>query len=149
MKQALFYKKEGDSLKCELCPHNCLIKDLKKGICGVRKNIKGKLYSLVYNKPCAMHVDAIEKKPLYHFLPNSKVYSIGTVGCNLNCDFCQNYKISRANPEDHDFQEVKSEEIVKLAINNKCKSIAYTYTEPTVFLEYVLEKAKISKKNKL
>lgn len=149
MKQALFYKKEGDSIQCELCPHNCIIKQDKKGICGVRKNIKGKLFSLSYGKPCAMHVDAIEKKPLYHFLPNSKTYSIGTVGCNLNCDFCQNYQISRANPEDHDFQEVKPEQIVKLAINNKCNSISYTYTEPTIFYEYVLETAKLAKKKNI
>jgi len=149
MKQALFYKKEGDSVKCELCPHNCIINQNKKGICGVRKNIKGKLYSLVYGKPCAMNVDAIEKKPLYHFLPNSKVYSIGTVGCNLTCDFCQNYKISRAKPENHEFQEVKPEQIIKLAIDNNCKSIAYTYTDPTIFIEYVLETAKIAKKKNI
>jgi len=149
MKQALFCKKESDSVKCELCPHNCMIKQDKKGICGVRKNIKGKLYSLSYGKPCAMHIDAVEKKPLYHFLPNSKIYSIGTVGCNLTCDSCQNYQISRAHPEDHDFQEVKPEQIVRLAVKNNCNSIAYTYTEPTIFIEYALEIAKLAKKNQL
>lgn len=149
MKEALFYKKEGDSIKCELCPRNCTIKENKKGWCSVRKNIKNKLYSLVYNKPCAMHVDDISKKPLYHFQPGSKSFSIGTVGCNLGCEFCQNYTIARALPEEHDFQEVKPEEVVKLAIKNNCSSIAYTYTEPGIFLEYVLDTAKLAKKSNI
>ncbi|MBL7148055.1 MAG: AmmeMemoRadiSam system radical SAM enzyme [Nanoarchaeota archaeon] len=149
MKEALFYKKEGDSIKCQLCPRNCIIKENKRGWCGVRKNTKGKLYSLVYNKPCAMHVDSIEKKPLYHFLPGSKAFSIGTVGCNLGCEFCQNYNIARALPEEHDFQEVKPEEVVDLAIKNNCKSIAYTYNDFTVFYEYTLDISKLAKKNNI
>lgn len=149
MKEALFYKKENNSIKCELCPRSCIIKENQKGWCGTRKNIKGKLYSLVYEKPCAMHVDAIEKKPLYHFLPGSKAFSIGTVGCNLGCEFCQNHSIARAHPEEHDFQEVKPDDVLKLAVTNKCSSIAYTYTEPTVFYEYALDIAKLAKKNNL
>ncbi len=147
MKEAMFYKKlKEKKVQCNLCPHNCVIEEDSRGKCGVRKNENGKLYSLVYNKPCAIQVDPIEKKPLYHFLPGSKALSIGTVGCNLSCIFCQNYHISKADPEKYQVNEVDAEQIVKLAEENNCKSIAYTYTEPTIFIEYVLEIAKLARK---
>jgi len=147
MKEAMFYKKLKDKkVQCNLCPHNCTINEDDTGKCNVRKNIKGKLYSLVYNKPCAIQVENIEKKPLYHFLPGSKVLSIGTFGCQLDCWNCQNNNISQANPEKYQINEVSAEEIVKLSEENNCKSIAYTYTEFTVFYEYALDIAKLAKK---
>ncbi|MCP3682719.1 MAG: AmmeMemoRadiSam system radical SAM enzyme [bacterium] len=145
MKEALYWKKEGKSVRCELCPHNCLIKEDGKGFCGARKNIKGKLFSLVYANPSSLAVDPIEKKPLYHFLPNSKSFSIGTFGCNLLCLHCQNYEISREDPEKHS-ADVSPARIVELAINEGCKSISYTYNEPTIFFEYMIDTAKLAKR---
>ncbi|MDD5253544.1 MAG: AmmeMemoRadiSam system radical SAM enzyme [Candidatus Nanoarchaeia archaeon] len=148
MKQALFYtKKENNKVQCNLCPNNCLIPENKIGSCRVRKNIKGILYSLVYAKPASINVDPIEKKPLYHFLPGTKVLSFGTFGCNFHCLNCQNYNISQNLVED--IPEVKPEEIIKLAKKYKTPSIAYTYTEPTIFYEYMLDTAKLAKKNKI
>jgi pyruvate formate lyase activating enzyme len=155
MKEAKYYQKLDDSsLNCVLCPRNCLIKPDCFGVCGVRKNIKGKLFSIVYGRPCAMHVDPIEKKPLYHFLPGSKTFSIATFGCNFFCDFCQNWEISQKRGEilekDHSFKKLFSpEEIVRLAKLSGSDSISYTYTEPTVFFEYMLDIAKLAKKSGL
>ena len=143
MQEALFYeKKEDQQLQCHLCPRNCLILEGKTGFCRVRKNTKGKLYSLVYAKPCSTHIDPVEKKPLYHFLPGSDTFSIGTVGCNLTCKHCQNWQISQAKPIDE--EEVTPEQINEEAIKS-CQSISYTYTEPTIFYEYVLATAKLTK----
>jgi len=150
MKEALFYKKLKDNdVQCTLCPNFCVIKDNKTGGCRVRKNIKGKLYSLVYSHPCSVAVDPIEKKPLYHFLPGTKAFSVGTFGCNLHCSFCQNYSISQAEFDESSHYNLEPEEIVNEAIKNKCKTIAYTYNEPTVFYEYMLEIAKLAKKKGL
>lgn len=147
-KEALLYEKAGDSdVHCFLCNHHCRIQDGKFGICGVRQNISGVLYTLVYGRPVAMHVDPIEKKPLYQFLPGSRSFSVATVGCNFRCGFCQNWEISQADamvlasPEDF----VSCEEVVALALKNGCQSISYTYTEPTVFFEYVLDTAKLAR----
>lgn len=149
MKEALYYKKLTDKkVKCILCPHFCLLTENKKGLCRVRKNINGKLYSLVYNKPCAVHIDPIEKKPLFHFLPSSKSLSISTYGCNLFCLNCQNFEISKEFKE-IDLKDVPPKEIIDLAIKNNCKSISYTYTEPTIFYEYMIDVAKLAKKSKL
>ena len=128
-------------IQCHLCPHNCILADQKIGICRVRQNIKGKLYSLVYAKPVSTHVDPIEKKPLFHFLPGTESYSMGTVGCNLRCSHCQNWEISQTGPADFPAPEVKPEQIVKMAKDSGCPSISYTYTEPTIFYEYVIETA--------
>lgn len=148
MKEARWYSKLNDkNVQCKLCPHFCLIKDNELGKCLVRKNLKGKLYSLVYNKPIATAMDPIEKKPLYHFLPGSKVFSLGTVGCNFKCQFCQNWQLSRS--KDVAVKTLTPEEVVKSAIKNKCKSIAYTYNDPVVFLEYVIDIAELAKKKKL
>jgi len=149
MKEALYWKKFDDKIKCELCPKFCVVEDNEIGNCGVRKNIKGKLYSLVYGKPASVAIDAIEKKPLYHFLPGSLTYSIGTVGCNLHCSYCQNWEISQAKFENVRHTDLIPEKVVENAILNNCKSIAYTYSEPIIFLEYVLDTAKIAKKNGL
>jgi len=150
MKLAELYKKEKDKVRCLACSHKCLISKDKTGICGVRKNIENKLYLLVYGKIAAMNVDPIEKKPLYHFLPGTKSFSIGTVGCNFKCDFCQNFEISQASKQGNIFgEEIQPEEIVKRAIQTKCKSISYTYNEPAIFIEFVKDVAKLAKEKKL
>jgi pyruvate formate lyase activating enzyme len=147
MKEAMHWKAlNGGKIKCGLCPRYCLIKEGCVGNCGVRKNIKGKLFSLVYGKVCSAGVDPIEKKPLFHFLPGSRSFSIATAGCNLHCLHCQNWGISQASPEDVPGEKMEPEEIVRGAVSKGCKSISYTYTEPTVFYEYVLDTAKIARK---
>jgi len=145
MKEALFYKVLKDNkVQCELCPHKCTIPEEKSGFCKVRQNIKGKLFSLVYGKSIATSIDPIEKKPLYHFLPGSFSMSVATVGCNLKCEHCQNWEISQ--PREIIGENIEPKEIVKLALENECKSISYTYTEPTIFYEYMIETAKLAKK---
>jgi pyruvate formate lyase activating enzyme len=148
MREALFYKKvEGEKVKCVLCPHNCLIADGKFGFCRARKNIGGELYSMVYGRPASVHVDPVEKKPLFHFLPGSTALSFGTTGCNFSCDNCQNFEISQSYPEESpNVEEVSPERIVELSLRYGCRSIAYTYNEPTVFYEYMLDTARIAKK---
>ena len=147
MKEALYYKKKGKGIvQCHLCPWNCVIADGKRGVCKVRENQKGKLYSLVYAKPCSIAVDPIEKKPLFHFMPGHSSYSIGTVGCNLHCKFCQNWTTSQASPESFMVYETPPEKVVEEALANGCKSIAYTYNEPIIFYEYVWDTAKLARK---
>lgn len=150
MREAMFYEKLDDKMvKCNLCSHRCSrIADSKKGICGVRENKNGKLYSLVYGKVAARSVDPIEKKPLFHFLPGSRSYSIATVGCNFRCGNCQNFDISQLPKERKIIvgQEVSPEEIVSAAKRNNCASIAYTYSEPTIFFEYAYDTAKLASK---
>ena len=144
MKEALFYSKEENNLvRCGLCRFKCRIIDGGRGICKVRENQGGTLYSLVYGKLIAEHVDPIEKKPLFHVLPGSRSYSIATQGCNFHCLHCQNYTISQVR-QDIPIQgtQRKPEEIVKAAISNDCRSISYTYTEPTVFYEFALDTAR-------
>lgn len=148
IKEAMFYEKLGEnSVHCYLCNHNCRINEEKRGICSVRENLKGTLYSLVYGKLIAAHVDPIEKKPLFHFLPGSHAYSIATVGCNFRCLNCQNYDISQAPKPQNPVlgEETSPEEIVRAAKLYKCESIAYTYTEPTIFFEYAYDIAKLAK----
>ncbi len=150
LKEAMFYETLEDELvNCNLCSHRCRkIADSKKGICGVRENRDGKLYSLVYGKAVARSIDPIEKKPLFNFLPGSRSYSIATVGCNFRCDNCQNYDISQI-PKERGIivgQDVSPEEIVSAAKVNNCESIAYTYSEPTIFFEYAYDIAKLAKK---
>lgn len=152
MKEALFYHKLPSSkVKCELCPHYCLISAGRRGICGVRENRGGILCSLVYGKIIASHVDPIEKKPLFHFLPGSASYSIATEGCNLRCSFCQNWEISQLPRERKEImgEETSPETIVAEALRHSCQSISYTYTEPTIFFEYALDCAKIAQKKGL
>jgi len=149
MKEALYYSKLKDKLvKCELCPRLCVIKPGSRGLCGVRQNTGGKLFSIAYARPCAVHVDPIEKKPLYHFMPGARAFSIATIGCNFFCRFCQNWQISQARAEaiSENFDEVTPEEVVELCKKEKCSIISYTYTEPTIFYEYMLDTAKIAKK---
>ncbi|MEM1577849.1 MAG: AmmeMemoRadiSam system radical SAM enzyme [Candidatus Pacearchaeota archaeon] len=152
MKEALFYKKlKNKIVKCELCPNFCIIADGKTGKCRVRKNFNGKLFSLVYGKPCSIAIDPIEKKPLYHFFPGNKTLSIATFGCNLFCLHCQNYEISHefSNADISEISFIEPEKIVEEAENRNIKIISYTYTEPTIFYEYMLDISKIAKKKKI
>lgn len=151
MKEALYWKTldvKEKTLQCTLCPHYCMLKDGEIGKCNVRKNEGGTLFSLVYGKPVSLNVDPIEKKPLFHFLPKSKAFSLGTYGCNFDCKNCQNYDIARGIP-DEDIPSVSPKEVVQMAVESRCESIAYTYTEPTIFYEYVLDIAKLARKEGL
>lgn len=147
MKEAMFYKKiDEKSVRCNLCSHNCVITESRRGICGVRENKEGVLYTLVYGKAVAQAVDPIEKKPLFHFYPGSRAYSVATVGCNFRCLNCQNLDISQMPREYGRIigEDISPEEIVEQAKRYNCRIIAYTYTEPTIFFEYAYETAKIA-----
>ncbi|MBW2109168.1 MAG: AmmeMemoRadiSam system radical SAM enzyme, partial [Deltaproteobacteria bacterium] len=146
--EALLYEKLSDAkVKCNLCSHRCVVKEGKRGRCGVRENRRGVLETLVYGRLIAQHVDPIEKKPLFHVAPGSLSYSIATVGCNFRCRFCQNADIAQL-PTDRGGlilgDVVRPEEVVEAAVRADCKSIAYTYTEPTVFFEYALDTARLA-----
>ena len=148
-KKALLYEKlDGSEVRCRLCAHECIINEGKYGFCGVRKNEKGSLFTLVYGEVIASHVDPIEKKPLYHFFPGSLAYSIATIGCNFKCGFCQNWQISQASKTEgsREAYELKPEEVVREAKKARCASISYTYTEPTIFFEYAYDTARLAKK---
>ncbi len=148
MIKALFWENQGSekTVKCLLCPRLCIIPEGKRGNCGARENINGMLYSIVYGKACAAAVDPVEKKPLFHFLPGSSAFSIGTAGCNLHCKFCQNWETSQAKPEDVFSEDLPPAEVVRLAKSSGCRSIAYTYNEPVVFYEYAVDTAKLAAK---
>ena len=126
---------DKDSITCLLCKHYCTLKKDRHGICGINYNIDSKLLNTTYSHPSVMHIDPIEKKPLYHFLPSSKSLSIGTVGCNFRCPFCQNYTISQTSTVDESVVYTP-EDIVRLAVENKTQSISYTYNEPTIWYPY-------------
>lgn len=153
MKEAVLYKKlKEEKVQCLACAHKCFIDNGNVGICGVRENSDGKLFLIVYGKIAAVHVDPIEKKPLYHFLSGTKVFSIGTVGCNFKCDFCQNWDISQVSKgkRAHIFgNEMSPEEVVEQALKTGCKSIAYTYNEPAIFIEFVKDCAVLARKKGL
>jgi len=153
LREAMFYTKlDNKMVNCSLCSHRCSrIACSKRGLCGVRENIDGKLYSLVYGRLVARSVDPIEKKPLFQFLPGSLSYSIATVGCNFRCDNCQNFDISQL-PKERGIiigTVTSPEEVVLAAKRNNCQSIAYTYSEPTIFFEYALDVAKLAKQEGL
>ncbi len=145
MKEAMLYEKLSEGkVKCNLCNHRCTIKDGSYGICGVRQNVDGSLFSLVYDRIISSHIDPIEKKPLFQFYPGSTAYSIATVGCNFTCKHCQNSDISQLPREKKGYivgEKMGPEEIVREAHSSGCKSIAYTYTEPTIFFELAYETA--------
>lgn len=147
MKEAMLYEKLGDDkVRCNLCAFHCVIANGKKGICQVRENQDGKLYTLVYGRTITQHVDPIEKKPLFHFYPGSIAYSIATPGCNFRCRWCQNWEISQAPRRQHLImgKEASPEQIVAAAKRAGCRTIAYTYTEPTVFFEYSYNTARLA-----
>ncbi len=137
---------ENGWVECNLCERRCRIPPGGRGVCLVRENRDGKLYTLVYGKPVSMHMDPIEKKPLFHFFPGSWILSYATVGCNFKCKFCQNWEISQARPEDFDLPEVSPERMVWLAEREGSIGIAHTYTEPTVFYEYARDIGLLARK---
>lgn len=150
-KEALFYKKLNNrAVQCQLCPRFCAIPDGKRGYCRIRENNEGVLYTLSFAKPVSLNeLDPIEKKPLFHFFPGEKTFSLSTAGCNLNCKFCQNWEISQKAPEEVEFVYLAPEELIDKVKASGLDIIAYTYTEPTIFYEYMLETAKLAKSNGL
>lgn len=147
MQAYLYTSGENKAVRCQLCNHFCAIKAGRRGLCAVRENRDGTLHTLVYGKLIAGHVDPIEKKPLYHFMPGSQSYSIATVGCNFRCRFCQNSDIAQM-PADHNGKilgdEVTPGKVVATARQSDCRSISYTYTEPTIFFEFAYDTAKLA-----
>jgi len=149
-KEASFWSKLEDSaVQCSLCAHNCRIKEGKTGFCGVRKNENGRLSSFIYGSCSSMAVDPVEKKPFYHFYPGSKVFSVGTVGCNFKCLHCQNHDISTADTSFPSIRDISPEESVRLAKEDDCQGIAFTYNEPSIWYEFTLDSARLAKKNGL
>ncbi len=152
LKEAVLWEAGQDKkVRCKLCSHRCVIGDGKLGFCCVRRNIDGVLYSLNYYKVCSANPDPIEKKPLFHFQPGTSSFSIAAMGCNFRCDFCQNWQISQAAIEDGqiDGQPISPQQIVSAAVRTGCKSIAYTYTEPTVFMELCSDCGRLAKQKHL
>ncbi|MCP4373760.1 MAG: AmmeMemoRadiSam system radical SAM enzyme [Deltaproteobacteria bacterium] len=149
--EGYFYKKPAGSSKvvCGICPNRCSLSPGDRSVCRSRVNINGILYSLAYGNPCALHVDPIEKKPLYHFKPRSKAFSMATTGCNFRCLNCQNWEISQVKPIEVRHQELFPPDVIKATIQSGCKSIAYTYSEPTTFFEYMIDTARLAKENSL
>lgn len=151
LKEGRLYVADGEAVVCSLCAHRCRIPAGRTGICGVRENRAGRLYALSYGKVSAAHVDPVEKKPLFHFLPGTLTYSIATVGCNFTCLHCQNYSLSQAGRQieriGHQYREPA--EIVESALRCGCRSISYTYSEPTVFFEFAYDCALIARERGL
>lgn len=146
-KEAMWYEKlSNKSVQCKLCFRKCTILSGGRGFCGVRENRNGVLYSLIYGRPCAVHIDPIEKEPVLHFYPGTEILCIATAGCNFKCKFCQNWHISHMRPDDIEYQSLTPVEVVELAKKYKCIGISHTYTEPTVFYEYIFEIAKLAQK---
>jgi len=156
MKEALLYKKlKNNQVQCQVCNHHCTILAGQRGTCGVRENKDGKLYLLVYGKAISEAIDPIEKKPFFHFLPGTPSLSIATVGCNFRCDNCQNWQISQASKQvgytdlKIEGEELLPKKVVSDAKENNCQSIAYTYTEPTIWMDYALACMKLAKKENI
>ena len=144
--EAMFWEPLADSrVKCTLCPRGCEVADVERGYCGVRENQGGAYQTLVYGALCSANVDPIEKKPLFHYLPGTEAFSIATAGCNIECKFCQNWQISQYRPEQVESVLVKPEELVATAAARKCPTIAYTYSEPVVYYEYMHDAASIGR----
>ncbi|MDD1770576.1 MAG: AmmeMemoRadiSam system radical SAM enzyme [Methanomassiliicoccales archaeon] len=143
--EARFWKVEGDRAACYLCPHHCKIAEGKVGVCGVRQNIGGRLYSLIYGRASSINVDPIEKKPLFHFLPGEGILSLGSVGCNLHCLHCQNFTISQAKTQESFLESMAPEDVSRLATSSGCRAIAFTYNEPTIWHEFTYDACKIAK----
>ena len=142
-----YYKKSDDGrIECQLCPHHCRMADGKTGLCRSRKNKGGVLVSEVYGKPCSLAIDPIEKKPLYHFHPGTTCLSMACTGCNFRCLNCQNYEISQVQPSEVDHYDLSPEAVVELCLKHHCPGIAYTYTEPLTYLEYITDTARLAHK---
>lgn len=149
-REARYYKKlDNKKVECALCPRKCRVGNRERGYCGVRENRDGRYYTLVYGNPCAVHVDPIEKKPFFHFLPGSDAFSLATAGCNLNCRYCQNWDISQSRPENVPCLSLSPKEAVAAAKGEHAASIVGTYSEPTIFFEYMLDIAKEARRQGL
>jgi pyruvate formate lyase activating enzyme len=145
-REAMFYEKiDKDTIRCQLCPRQCTLKNGMYGFCRARKPEGGKQYTLAYANPSAVHIDPIEKKPLFHFLPATSAFSIATAGCNFRCKYCQNWEISQFTPEETVNYSLPPDEAVNNAVEHGCSTIAYTYSEPSIFYEYMLDTAKIAR----
>ena len=143
-KLSKYYIETPRGAKCLICPNECVIKEGDLGDCRSRVNYRGKIYSIGYGNPCSLHVDPIEKKPLYHFLPESNTFSLAVAGCNLACLNCQNWQISQVSPRETRNYDLMPAEVYKQAEYYQCQSIAYTYSEPIAFYEYFLDSSKIA-----
>lgn len=142
VKEAMYFKKlDTKRIQCDLCPQECKVADLERGTCGVRENRGGTYYTLVHSRPCTMHIDPIEKKPLFHYLPGTVAFSMATAGCNIECKFCQNWEISQFRPEQVNSVYMPPDQVALLARKNNCPTIAYTYSEPVIYYEYVYDTA--------
>ena len=140
--EAKFYEKlQTKKIKCKLCPRECTVGDRERGYCGVRENRGGTYYSIVHSRVCTAHVDPIEKKPLFHYLPGTLAFSLATAGCNVNCKFCQNWDISQVRPEQVPADYAPPKTVAELAKQYRCPTIAYTYSEPVIFSEYLMDTA--------
>ena len=144
-REAYHYIKIKDTIRCQLCPNNCVLRNGDRSICHTRLNIDNVLYTNAYGNPNTVNIDPIEKKPLFHFLPGTKAYSIATAGCNLACLNCQNWEISQVSPEDTNNYDLFPERVVEEAVKNNTKSIAYTYSEPTAFYDYMFDTSMLAR----
>jgi len=148
-KEGLYWSPTPRGTKCLICPNECVIKEGETSVCHNRVNHEGKLYSIAYGNPCAVNIDPIEKKPLNHFLPGSKAFSIGTAGCNLACMNCQNWTISQVSPKETRNYDLMPDQVIAQTISAKCQSVAYTYSEPISFYEYTLDTARLARQQGL
>ncbi|NOZ45699.1 MAG: AmmeMemoRadiSam system radical SAM enzyme [Chlorobi bacterium] len=148
-KEGDFYTETPRGIKCLICPNECTLKLNEVSVCHNRINIDNKIYTMAYGNPCAAHVDPVEKKPLYHFLPSSKAFSIATAGCNLACLNCQNWTISQFSPKETQNYDLMPGQVVSKCIEMNCESIAYTYSEPLTFYEYTYDTSKIARENNI
>jgi pyruvate formate lyase activating enzyme len=146
IREARFYEKlPYKKIKCKLCPRECVIDDRERGYCGVRENRGGVYYTLVHSRVCAAHIDPIEKKPFFHFCPGTLAFSVATAGCNVNCKMCQNWDISQVRPEQVRATYLPPAKLAELAHDNRCVSVAYTYSEPVIFYEYMTDSAEAAR----
>ena len=148
--EARYYKKlpEG-GVECGICPRHCRVTDLERGYCGTRENRGNVYHTLVYGLACSMNIDPIEKKPLFHFYPGTTAFSLATAGCNVNCKFCQNWDISQSRPEQTDNVDLPPKEVIAICRNQNLPTIAYTYSEPTIFYEYMYDIAELGSSNSI
>ncbi|MEM2943496.1 MAG: AmmeMemoRadiSam system radical SAM enzyme [Methanomassiliicoccales archaeon] len=147
LKEARFWRTMGGKIQCELCPHSCLIAPNKRGICGVRRNVDGKLVSLIYGRASSIHVDPIEKKPFFHFKPGDRVLSLGSVGCTFRCLHCQNFTISQAEVDKFPLEYINPQDVTTMCQNTEAKGISWTYNEPIIWHEFACDASKIAKEN--
>ncbi len=142
-REVMFYTKlDNLKIQCGICPKKCIVPDGQRGYCGNKENRKGQYYCLAYSHPCQARLDPVEKKPFFHYLPSSRVYSIGTTGCNLNCRYCQNWQLARSTPEQIETIYLPPDMVVQKSVEADASAIAYTYTEPTIFYDYMFESAR-------